>query len=167
MQTNFTTDRNPTTSGLYMVDRGKLGTPCRWYDAKADAWSLCAYGAEDAIAVKDVPTAIGFLPWKGPVSVKDVPKAVPVVALVAGVDRAKAPKLPKAVKVADAKILKAVTKPTKSAKVTHPDGTVFFREDRQKWVVVIDGKQPAARPTKEGVVKWLSSKFPEVKPTFI
>ena len=170
MQTNFTADRNPTTSGLYIVDRGPLGTPCRYFNKDTDAWSLCAYGAEDALAVKDVPTAIGFLPWKGPVSVKDVPKAVPVVALVASGPSKKAlaivakaeasmPKL-KAPKVAKAP-------KTKTAKVTHADGTIFFREDRQKWVVVMDGKQPAARPTKEGVVKWLASKFPEVKPTFI
>jgi hypothetical protein len=64
---------------------------------------------------------------------------------------AKAPKVPK----------------TKTAKVTHADGTIFFREDRQKWVVVVDGKQPAARPTKEGVVKWFTAKFPAIKPTFL
>ena len=171
MQTNFITDRNPTTSGLYIVDRDKLGQPCRWYNKDKDQWSLCAYGAEDALAVKDVPTAIGFLPWKGPVSVKDVPKAVPQVALVAGgpskkalaivakaeAKMAKAPKVTKAPKVAKAK----------TTKVVHPDGTVFFREDRQKWVVVVDGKQPAARPTKEGVIKWLQSKHPELKPIIV
>lgn len=52
-------------------------------------------------------------------------------------------------------------------KVKHPDGTIFFREDRQKWVVVIDGKQPAARPTKEGVVKWLAAKHPDIQPIFM
>lgn len=173
MQANFTADRNPTTSGLFVVDRGPLGQPCRWYSKDTDAWSLCAYGAEDALAVKDIPTAIGFLPWKGPVSVKDVPKPVPVVALVAGVDRVKAPKL-KVAKVGNTKVglvqpkapKVAKVKATKSAKVTHPDGTIFFRTDRSKWVVVIDGKQPAARPTKDGVVKWLASKHPDIVPTF-
>lgn len=58
-------------------------------------------------------------------------------------------------------------KAPKTAKVTHPDGTVFYRADREKWVVVVDGKQPAARPTKEAVVKWLAAKFPDIKPTII
>lgn len=170
MQTNFTADRNPTTSGLFVVDRGPLGQPCRWYSKDTDAWSLCAYGAEDALAVKDIPTAIGFLPWKGPVSVKDVPKPVPVVALVAGAKVTKAPKAPKmkVATVGNTKVGLVQSKPkaTKSAKVTHPDGTIFFRTDREKWVVVIDGKQPAARPTKDGVVKWLASKHPDIVPTF-
>jgi hypothetical protein len=178
MQANFTADRNPTTSGLFVVDRGPLGQPCRWYDKATDAWSLCAYGAEDALAVKDIPTAIGFLPWKGPVSVKDVPKPVPQVALVAGSMRkgktldvvASGPsaKALAIVAKAEAKMAKAPkVKTPKASKVTHADGTIFFREDRQKWVVVVDGKQPAARPTKEGVVKWLTAKFPAIKPTFL
>jgi len=171
MQANFTADRNPTTSGLFVVDRGPLGQPCRWYDKATDTWSLCAYGAEDALAVKDIPTAIGFLPWKGPVSVKDVPKPVPQVALVAGGPSKKALAIVAKAEANMAKAPKAAKAPkvpkTKTAKVTHADGTIFFREDRQKWVVVVDGKQPAARPTKEGVVKWLATKHPEVKPTFI
>ena len=60
----------------------------------------------------------------------------------------------------------APVKKAKVEKVKHPDGTIFFREDRQKWVVVIDGKQPAARPTKEGVVKWLAAKHPDIQPIF-
>jgi hypothetical protein len=171
MQANFTADRNPTTSGLFVVDRGPLGQPCRWYDKATDAWSLCAYGAEDALAVKDIPTAIGFLPWKGPVSVKDVPKPVPQVALVASGPSKKALAI---VAKAEANAVKAAKAPkvaktpkTKTAKVTHADGTIFFREDRSKWVVVVDGKQPAARPTKEGVVKWLAKAHPSVVPTFI
>lgn len=171
MQTNFTADRNPITSGLYVVDRGTLGQPCRYYTKDTDSWSLCAYGAEDALAVKDIPTAIGFLPWKGPVSVKDVPKPVPVAALVAGGPSKKALAI---VAKAEANAVKAAKAPkvakvktAKAAKVTHADGTIFFREDRSKWVVVVDGKQPCARPSKEGVVKWLASKHPEVKPSFI
>ena len=168
MQANFTADRNPTTSGLFVVDRGPLGQPCRWYDKATDAWSLCAYGAEDALAVKDIPTAIGFLPWKGPVSVKDVPKPVPVAALVAGGPSKKALAIVAKAEANMAKAPKVAKTPkTKTAKVTHADGTIFFREDRSKWVVVIDGKQPAARPTKEGVVKWLSKAHPSVVPTFI
>jgi len=179
MQTNFATDRNPITSGLYLVDRGALGQPCRWYTKETDSWSLCAYGAEDALAVKDIPTAIGFLPWKGPIAISELPKYVATAALVAGGPSkkaleivAKAEAKMKVAKVGNTKVglvqvKPKATKAPKAAKVTHPDGTIFFREDRAKWVVVMDGKQPAARPTKEGVVKWLASKHPEVKPSFI
>ena len=69
------------------------------------------------------------------------------------------PKAPKAEKVEKpAKVAKA----PKVAKVTkadiHPDGTVFFRSDRQKWIAMLNGKQEAARPTKEGCVKFLEKK---------
>ena len=165
--TDFTKAGNPAKSGVYMVDRGPLGTPCRYYNAETDAWSLCVYGVDEAIAVKDIPTAIGFLPWKGPV--KATPKAAPspVVALVGG-PSAKALAI---VAKADAKMLKAVTKPAakapKAPKGTYADGTVFFRTDRNKWMVAMDGKTPCARPTKEAALAWLTKKHPTVVPTFI
>lgn len=49
-----------------------------------------------------------------------------------------------------------------TSKTTTPkyeNGTVFFREDRNKWVAVWNGIQEAARPTKEGVIKFLQKKY--------
>lgn len=165
--TDFTKVGNPTKSGVYMVDRGALGTPCRYYNATTDAWSLCVYGVDEAVAVKDIPTAIGFLPWKGPV--KSAPKAAPAptMALATGPSAkalaivAKAEAKTKAPKVAKAPKVKTATK------ATYADGTVFFREDRNKWMVAMDGKTPCARPTKEAAVAWLTKKYPSVAPTFV
>jgi hypothetical protein len=41
----------------------------------------------------------------------------------------------------------------------HPDGTVFFREDRQKWIAMMNGKQEAARPTPEACLSFLKKKY--------
>lgn len=41
----------------------------------------------------------------------------------------------------------------------YENGTVFFREDRQKWVAVWNNIQEAARPTKEGCIKFLMKKY--------
>ena len=78
------------------------------------------------------------------------------------------PKAPKASKVEKAPKVEKVEKPAKVAKAPkvakvtkadiHPDGTVFFRADRQKWIAMLNGKQEAARPTKEGCVKFLEKK---------
>lgn len=49
-----------------------------------------------------------------------------------------------------------------TSKTTTPkyeNGTVFFREDRQKWVAVWNNIQEAARPTKEGCIKFLMKKY--------
>lgn len=49
-----------------------------------------------------------------------------------------------------------------TSKTTTPkyeNGTVFFREDRNKWVAVWNNKQEAARPTKEGCIKFLQKKY--------
>lgn len=41
----------------------------------------------------------------------------------------------------------------------YENGTVFFREDRAKWVAVWNNKQEAARPTKEGCISFLKKKY--------
>ena len=46
-----------------------------------------------------------------------------------------------------------------SGKTIHPDGTVFYREDRQKWVAMMNGKQEAARPTAEACLAFLKKKY--------
>jgi hypothetical protein len=159
----FTKAGNPAKSGVYMVDRGALGTPCRFYNAETDAWSLCVYGVDEALAVKDIPTAIGFLPWKGPVKAQPKAAPSPVVALVGG-PSAKALAI---VAKAEAKTKAPKAPKVKAPKGTYADGTVFFREDRNKWMVAMDGKTPCARPTKEAAVAWLTKKYPSVAPTFV
>jgi hypothetical protein len=47
----------------------------------------------------------------------------------------------------------------KGTKTTHPDGTVFFREDRQKWIAMMNSKQEAARPTPEACLAFLKKKY--------
>jgi len=47
----------------------------------------------------------------------------------------------------------------KGTKTTHPDGTVFYREDRQKWIAMMNGKQEAARPTPEACLAFLKKKY--------
>ena len=47
----------------------------------------------------------------------------------------------------------------KGSKTLHPDGTVFFREDRQKWIAMMNGKQEAARPTPEACLAFLKKKY--------
>jgi hypothetical protein len=147
------------------VQRGeKLGTPLRWFNAETDSWSRCEYDMQDALNAKDSTSGLGFLPWRGPVKVQapvveplklvNTTEAVaPLVvktAKTAKVKVAKAPKAPKAVKVA---------KPKAAKNPGFVNGTIFFREDRQKWVAVWNGKQEAARPTAEACMAFLKKKY--------
>jgi hypothetical protein len=176
---NYIATGNPGKSGVYMVDRDTIqvgqGQAFRYFNMETGKWGITAYEPQEAYALREHESALPFLPFVGtPVKVNTKSEEVKMMAepvlKVTKVGNQKVglvqSKPTKAAKAADARILKAVTKP-KATKVTHPDGTVFYREDRKKWVVVIDGKQPAARPTKEGVVKWLASKHPNVKPTIL
>ena len=71
------------------------------------------------------------------------------------------PSLKKVNKVATPKVAKPVVAKTASAsKVIHPDGTVFFRTDRSKWIAMANGKQEAARDTAEKCVQFLNKKYP-------
>mgnify|MGYP003350976762 FL=1 len=47
----------------------------------------------------------------------------------------------------------------KGSKTLHPDGTVFFRADRGKWIAMWAGKQEAARPTAEACLAFLKKKY--------
>ena len=71
----------------------------------------------------------------------------------AKVSTPKAPAAPKTVKVAKV----ATNKPSK---IVHPDGTVFFRTDRNKWIAMANGKQEAARDTAEKCVQFINKKYP-------
>ena len=158
-QLTFETSGTPSKSGVYMVDRGeKQGKAFRFYNAETDQWSITCYDPQEAVALKDTATALPFLPYHAnPIKVKDTAPVTMKLAPTAAEPKVKAPKAAKAPKATS----------TKAPKEKHPDGTIFFREDRQKWVVVVEGKQPAARPTKEGVVKWLASKHPNITPSFL
>ena len=156
METVFNTGVNPVHTGIYIVDRGeKLGTPLRWFNAETQVWSRCEYTMEDILKSKDKPGALGFLPWRGPVKVA---KPVPVaeVALVNTTAVEVAPKV-KPVKVPKVKAVKVPK--VKTAKVTHADGTITFREDRQKYMAWYGGKAEAARPTLEAAKAYLFKKY--------
>lgn len=49
----------------------------------------------------------------------------------------------------------------------YKDGTIFFRADRNKYAVMIGGKQPCARNTVEQCKAWMKKKFPKVKATVL
>jgi hypothetical protein len=167
MENVFNTGTNPVHTGIYIVDRGeKLGTPLRWFNAETQVWSRCEYTMEDILKSKDKPGALGFLPWRGPVKVAKAQPAVEV-ALVNGahvtntsnpVDFPKTKTKP--VKVAKVKAPKAVkVAKVKTAKATHADGTITFREDRQKYMAWHGGKAEAARPTLEAAKAYLFKKY--------
>ena len=156
----FNTGVNPVHSGIYIVDRGdKLGTPLRWFDADTGEWSRCEYTMEDVLASRGKPSALGFLPWRGPVKVAKPKESVEVQYVAEVADKpvvaakpakpAKVAKAPKAVKVA---------KP-KASKVAHPDGTIVFRADRNKYMAWFGGKAEAARPTVEAAQAFLTKKY--------
>jgi hypothetical protein len=169
----FNSGCNPVTSGLFQVDRGALGKPLRFFNAETGNWSRCEYELAEAIKAKDAPTAIGFLPWKGPYSAETAPVIVSVNApdvvmtppaktekADGKAERAKA----KAEKLAAKAAEKAKAKPVKApkattAKVVHPDNSVWYREDRKLWVAMAGGKQEAARSTAEACLAFLKKKY--------
>ena len=162
---NFTKDGNPTVTALYLVDRDKQGKAYRWYNAESDQWGTCGFDMNEALDNKD-KTAVGFYPWVGPLTgTKFVPKS-PVHVVTEDAPKTKAPKAPKrkparqatlAVKTVGNTKVGIITKA--SGKVIHPDGTVFYRADRNKWVAMWAGKQEAARPTAEACLAFLQKKY--------
>lgn len=150
----FNKDSNPTVSALYLVDRDKQGKYYRWFNAETDQWGMCGADMNEALDNKDKPSPVGFFPWVGPLTGKNfTPKAPVHVVTEDG----------KPVKVAKKRMAKATAAPKvkapKSAKITHPDGTVFYRADRNKWVAMWAGKQEAARPTPEACLAFLKKKY--------
>lgn len=175
----FKTDK-PTKSAMYLVDRGMQGKYYRWYNADTDKWGMCGADMTEAVAGKDNHSTydiVGFFPWVGPITGPNFDTTKPIV----NVDD-DAPKQPKkvarkmarqrTVKPAGSKLVDVSTKvlqkvstkvlkstKTVSTKVVHPDGTVFYREDRQKWIAMMNGKQEAARPTIEACLAFLKKKY--------
>ena len=77
----------------------------------------------------------------------------PVIPSLKKVNKVATPATPK---VAKPKVAKTAS----ASKVIHPDGTVFFRADRSKWIAMANGKQEAARDTAEKCVQFLNKKYP-------
>lgn len=168
----FNTDK-PTRSAMYLVDRGMQGKHYRWYDADTDTWSLCGSDMAEAAANKGKPSPVGFFPWIGPLTGPKFDPAKPIAHVSNTdnpVDFPKTPKTPKtpAKKMARQRTAKLVITTVgntrvgsivKGTKTVHPDGTVFFREDRQKWIAMMNGKQEAARPTPEACLAFLKKKY--------
>jgi len=68
------------------------------------------------------------------------------------------------IEVAAAPVRMKVVKSRPAAKVklsnvSYPDGTVWFRADRQKWIAMWGGKQEAARPTSTKALEFLMKKY--------
>ena len=153
---NFTQSGNPTMSALYLVDRDKQGKAYRWFDAETDQWGMCGTDMNEALENKS-KTAVGFFPWVGPLTGPNF-KSGKDIKLSDDKPKAKAVAKPAKKRMAKSNAAPKVKTP-KAAKVTHPDGTVFFRADRQKWVAVVGGKQEAARPTAEACMNFLMKKY--------
>jgi hypothetical protein len=158
-------NEKPTKSAMYYVDRGMQGKYYRWYDAETDTWSLCGSDFAEATANIGKASPVGFFPWIGPMTGPNFKKEVVIVNTDEGNDvvvdgKSKKPKVvPVKKKPAKASVGKLSPMPKSTGKAVHPDGTVFYREDRQKWVAVVGGRQEAARPTAEACVSFLTKKY--------
>ena len=155
----------PPKTSMYYVDRGMQGKYYRWYDAETDTWSLCGSDFAEATANIGKASPVGFFPWIGPMTGPNFKKEVVIVNTDEGNDvvvdgKSKKPKVvPVKKKPAKASVGKLSPMPKSTGKAVHPDGTVFYREDRQKWVAVVGGKQEAARPTAEACLNFLTKKY--------
>ena len=162
----FNTGKPPKTA-MYYVDRDMQGKYYRWYNAETDTWSLCGSDFAEATANIDKPSPVGFFPWIGPMTGPNFKKEVVIVNTDEGNEKVVSgkSKKPKEVpaKKKPAKAASGVLSPVPMAKypskAMYPDGTVFYREDRQKWVAVAGGKQEAARPTPEACLAFLMKKY--------
>jgi len=164
--TEFNTGTPPKTA-MYFVDRGMQGKYYRWYNAETDTWSMCGADFAEAVSFIDRPSPVGFFPWAGPMTGPNFNGKVVVVEtednnekVVDGKTKKVKP-VPVKKKPAKAAVgtLSPVPVPKYPSKVVHPDGTVFYREDRQKWVAVVGGKQEAARPTADACLNFLTKKY--------
>ena len=165
----FQTGKPPQTA-MSLVDRGMQGKYYRWYDAETDAWSMCGADMTEALSFVGRPSPVGFFPWVGPMTgprfnpttgVSDTEVKTPKVAKAKPASR----KMARQRTVTPTKLViskvgnTTVGSIVKGTKTTHPDGTVFFREDRQKWIAMMNGKQEAARPTPEACLSFLKKKY--------
>jgi hypothetical protein len=160
---NFNSSGNPTTTALYLVDRGMQGKAYRWFNSETDQWGMCGFDMNEALDNKD-KSAVGFYPWVGPLTGPNFKASKPVADVAE--DAPKAKSKPAKKRMAKSKLVVSQVGNTKvgsivkqSGKVQHPDGTVFYRADRGKWVAMWAGKQEAARPTAEACLAFLKKKY--------
>ena len=136
---DFISNGNPTKTAVYLVDRGMQGKWHRYFNAETEKWGGCANGLTEAFEMKDSKVELPFYPWLGPItgpkfeSIQELIHAP--ISEVTTKQPKQATKQPKVKSVSDAK----------AEKKSHPDGTVFYRADREKWVAVWNGKQEAAK----------------------
>jgi len=163
---------NPAKTGLYHVayDEG-YGKAYRYYNAEAGVWGRMEHTEDDAIRNKTKKTSLGFLPWVAfdGSTVEVVPTVTGTVGAdstvtdttVAKVSKGRKPVTPKATpKAAKTVAPKAPKSPeVAGTKTVHPDGTIVFREDRQKYMAWFGGKAEAARPTIEAAKGFLTKKY--------
>jgi hypothetical protein len=172
----FKTD-TPTKSALYLVDRGMQGKAYRYYNADTGKWGMCGYDFNEALEGKDnfnTFETVGVFPWAGPLTGPNLKLDRPVHMVQIEEPESTKPKKQskrlakqtgsklvdsntKVVTKSNTKVLKSTK--SSSTKVVHPDGTVFYRADRQKWVAVMNGKQEAARPTSDACLAFLKKKY--------
>jgi hypothetical protein len=152
------TSEKPTVSALYLVDRAKQGKYYRYYNAESDTWGMCGVDMQEALDRKDKDTGIGFFPWVGPLTGPNFNRQLVVNVPVEEV-KAKGKPVKPAKPVAPIKPVKPVKTKKSATNPGYVNGTVYFREDRQKWVAIWNGKQEAARPTKEGALAFLKKKY--------
>ena len=148
----------PTASAVYLVDRGAQGRWYRYYNAETQTWGMTCYKPEEALALAAVPSALPFLPYHA----KPVKVRMPTVEMVVEMIRAQPDNVPKSLREAKPVVVKAQPVKPKAEKVKagkHPDGTIFFRADRNKWVAIWNGKQEAARDSIEACQKFLAKKY--------
>ena len=164
----FKTD-TPTKSALYLVDRGMQGKAYRYYNADIGKWGMCGYDFNEALEGKDnfnTFETVGVFPWAGPLTGPNLKLDRPVHMVQIEEPESTKPKKQskRLAKQTGSKLVDSNTKVLKSAKssstkVVHPDGTVFYRADRQKWVAMMNSKQEAARPTPEACLAFLLKKY--------
>lgn len=162
---NFENQAMPTESGLYVINRDKAGHFYRYYNAESKDWGFCSFDKAEAYEKREQKSAVGFFAWSGPIAINSAPVVREIV--VAEPVVAKLPLASKKSKTVAAKQQDVVEKQrtriaSKAPKVSQPtmaNGTVFYRADREKWVAVWDGKQEAARPTKEACIAFLNKKY--------
>jgi len=157
----FNTEK-PTRSGMYLVNREMQGKAYRYYNADTDSWGMCGFDMAEADANKD-KTAVGFFPWVGPLTGPNYNKKAEEIVEKPAKRKPAARKMARmrnpAPVATNAPVAPKVKAPRVRSAAVHPDGTVFFREDRQKWVAMMNGKQEAARPTVEACLKFLKKKY--------
>ena len=162
---NFENKAMPSESGLYVINRDKAGHFYRYYNAETKDWGFCSFDKSEAYEKREQKSAVGFFGWSGPIAINSAPivreitVSEPVVAKLPLASKKSKTVAPKQQDVVEKQRTRNASKAPKVSKPTMANGTVFYRADREKWVAVWDGKQEAARPTKEACIAFLNKKY--------